>query len=404
MTSRDYFLEEIMEQPRIFNQLVHRGDFERIAGDLARRRFERIVITGCGDSHCAALAAWWFFRETMKREVFSLEAMNAARYLSDLFDERTLLLAVSASGRTPRVIECVQVARERGAFVLSITDNPSGELYGSGDDAILLGASPPEELKKTCYRSDPAKEYTGYHHEVGQTKTFTASMLALFLLAAKMGSLSRDEGRRGQSGSLERSLKEVSESCGDIISALNEQARAFAAGLDGAGPVFFLASGPCGAIARFGAYKMHEFALMGSSQDIEEYCHTYYYITDASATVVGLCPDTLSESRFAEIAPELSDSIGARVAAVVPEGAEIDRAFCIRIPWQGPTAVSPLVYALAVELIAHAIAVKAKRSTSIFRGGIETEKYVAGAMRIIRRSAVLLPSRFLTTSAEGTSQ
>ena len=50
-------------------------------------------------------------------------------------------------------------------------------------DCLLLHASPAEALQSTDYDNPEARAYVGYHHDVPQTKTYTASLLRVFQLA-----------------------------------------------------------------------------------------------------------------------------------------------------------------------------------------------------------------------------
>ena len=53
---------------------------------------------------------------------------------------------------------------------------------------MKLKVPPPETLETSSYVSEGAKEYTGYHHDVAQTKTYLANLAVQSLLLAYFSS------------------------------------------------------------------------------------------------------------------------------------------------------------------------------------------------------------------------
>ena len=70
------------------------------------------------------------------------DAASLAREMSDITAQDTVI-AVSASGSTPFTIEAVKIAREAGAKVIGISNNPNTELSVLSDHSIVL-ETPPE--------------------------------------------------------------------------------------------------------------------------------------------------------------------------------------------------------------------------------------------------------------------
>ncbi|MHA2499294.1 MAG: SIS domain-containing protein, partial [Candidatus Hodarchaeales archaeon] len=94
-------------------------------------------------------------------------------------------VGISVSGKTPRVQEALHCAKAKNALVAGITDNPNSPIAGMANElSIVTGASPPEALETSDYETVEAAQYTGYHHDCAQTKTYLANVFALLLLAA----------------------------------------------------------------------------------------------------------------------------------------------------------------------------------------------------------------------------
>jgi glutamine---fructose-6-phosphate transaminase (isomerizing) len=113
----------------------------------------------------------------------------AAYYGVDQDFGRSVVIALSQSGRTPDVVAHVERARSRGALTIALTNDPGSELGQAANLVVPLAA--------------------GSEHAVPATKTYTNQLAALALLAALAGGREREtiDGLRRtaelQEGSLE---------------------------------------------------------------------------------------------------------------------------------------------------------------------------------------------------------
>ncbi|NOY45047.1 MAG: SIS domain-containing protein, partial [Deltaproteobacteria bacterium] len=178
---------ELAEQPGVWRSLLGRFGEARHAVEaaLAGQPLERVVVTGCGDCHAAAEWAEWLWEPRLRAR--GLPAMELSRARPHLLGPGTLLVALSVSGKTPRVLEAAACARVVGARVLGLTDHPASPLAREADAVFWLGASPPEALDHTDYKDPRAAAYSGYHRPVPQTKTFGAMQLALVAVGQALG-------------------------------------------------------------------------------------------------------------------------------------------------------------------------------------------------------------------------
>ena len=151
--------------------------------------------------------------------------------------------------------------------------------------------------------------------------------------------------------------------------------------------VIFVASGPNNSTALFGAYKMFEFTLDGYAGDIEEYCHTKYFITTKRSLLVFLVPNKTSLIRVMEIEPIIRDEIEAKTIVFANSSLKEDihpHYTPVKLP--SKIELSPLVLTIPVEFLSYSIAKAQGLDTNNFRGGQETEKYVSGSYKTIRQS------------------
>ena len=90
----------------------------------------KAVITGAGDSYAAGLA----LAGSLPGSVRVVDPLTAA---TSHFDE-PIVVAVSVSGRTARVIDAVKFQKSRGKRVIAVTANESSELVNLADETLIL--------------------------------------------------------------------------------------------------------------------------------------------------------------------------------------------------------------------------------------------------------------------------
>lgn len=375
MLSAEYIFQEMMEQERI--AALHRA--------LPRPEWpgdpRRILITGSGDSYCAALFGKWLLAQGGETE--ALPAMDGSRAAREL-GRGDILIGISVSGHTVRVIEAATRALHNGAHVIAITDNLHSPLAKLATTVWPIHASPAEELFLTSYRDEDARQYVGYHHDVAQTKTFWAVILTLMRAAR----VAVDWPRL-----LENTRRLLAPSFFEPLLARAE-------GWAQSGQTFFLATGRAKILARFAAYKLYEFNRLACSSEIEEYCHTLYFVTRIGDTVVFLVDDDETAARGVEIVPVLAHLFAARIIWLQPQslsapiipGVPVEHVEVVMLPPSEGSIQQALDLLLAVEWITYAIGRIGAPDINMFHAGYDTERLVAGSLRTVRRSAIRAPS------------
>jgi glutamine---fructose-6-phosphate transaminase (isomerizing) len=137
------FLAEIREQPQALLRLIEQAPVYEEAARAAVERGPHIVrLVGHGSSDNAASygvyafgieSAWTALRDSISLSVY---------YGAKLDLERSIVVALSQSGRTPDVVAYVDRARERGALTIGVTNEPGSELARAADLTLPLAAGP----------------------------------------------------------------------------------------------------------------------------------------------------------------------------------------------------------------------------------------------------------------------
>ncbi|HEU5471734.1 MAG TPA: SIS domain-containing protein [Actinophytocola sp.] len=154
---------EIAAQPAVFDAVLgRRAEFAGVAAAIGRRRPRFALLAARGSSDHAALYAKYLIEILLRLPAGLASPSTTTLYgvEPDLAD--VLFLTVSQSGGSPDLVEATQAARRCGALTVAVTNNPESPLASVAELAVGIGAG--EELA------------------VAATKTYTASLLTLYLL------------------------------------------------------------------------------------------------------------------------------------------------------------------------------------------------------------------------------
>ena len=358
--------QEIQEQPAVLSRVL-RAARPAIEDFIEPGMPKRLHLVGCGDMFFAAEVVSWFARLHLKLDVRSWRGMDL-RWMSSALGLEDLVVCASVSGRTPRVIEAARAARRAGARVLGITDNEGSPFAKEVDRIVLLQTSPPSALS--------AGPYPGYHHPVGQTKTYTAVLLVELMAAA----------RAAGDGVLD--LEAVPARVAAYLPGLSRHVAAGAPEwLAGRENVLVLGSGPHLGTALYGAAKFLEYAVRAQAQCLEEVNHLEIFLADEHTLAVILAPDDASAGRAEELL-EPWENLGVRSLVVGPDGAYPGRRTA-RVPVEREAPhVAPFVQAAALQLIAYRGAVALGRDPDAWLGGVRTDLLIETSRRTVRGSRI----------------
>ena len=146
--------------------------------DELLRGVERIVVVACGTSYHAGLIGRYAIEEWARVPV-EMDIASEYRYRNPIVGANDLVVGITQSGETADTLAAMRLAREAGAKVLAVT-NVQGSQATRDADAVLLTRA-------------------GLEVGVAATKTFSAQVAAMYLLALRLaelrGSLPDDERR-----------------------------------------------------------------------------------------------------------------------------------------------------------------------------------------------------------------
>ena len=170
-----FMLKEIHEQPtaiadtiaeRFHHGELHLDGFGLDDDDL--RAINRVLVVGCGTALHAGLVGRYLIEE-WGGVATEADVASEWRYRNGVFDPRTLVLAISQSGETADTLAAMQIAKERGARVVAVT-NIMGSAIARAADGVL---------------------YTRAGLEIGvaASKTFTSQVTLMTLMALHLGAV-----------------------------------------------------------------------------------------------------------------------------------------------------------------------------------------------------------------------
>jgi glutamine---fructose-6-phosphate transaminase (isomerizing) len=172
-----FMLKEIYEQPDAVSETI--GDRARrgrlvLEGigltELEIQNLRRIVIVACGTAYHAGVVGRYIMEEWARVPV-EPDIASEWRYRNPVLSKDTLVIGISQSGETADTIAAMQLARRQGARTLAITNQ--------------LGTQITREVDSVLYTR------AGLEIGVAATKTFTAQVALLSLIALKLAQVRR---------------------------------------------------------------------------------------------------------------------------------------------------------------------------------------------------------------------
>ena len=166
--TRSWMESEIRSQPALLARLAEGAAplAQELARAISRRHPRFVVLTARGSSDHAAIYGKYLL-ETDAGLVASLAAPSVYSIYGGRPDVRdALVIGISQSGQSPDIVTTVAGARAGGALTLAITNDESSPLAQASDLRLPLQVGP--------------------ERSVAATKTFTAELLAVWLLVQAM--------------------------------------------------------------------------------------------------------------------------------------------------------------------------------------------------------------------------
>ena len=167
-----FMLKEIYEQPDAIEETI--GDRIRHGrleldglglDDEEIRNLRRIVIVACGTAYHSGVVARYAIEEWARIPV-EHDIASEWRYRNPVLSKDTLVIGITQSGETADTLAAMRLARESRAHTLAITN--------------MMGTQITREVDSVLYTR------AGIEMGVAATKTFTAQVSLLYLVALKL--------------------------------------------------------------------------------------------------------------------------------------------------------------------------------------------------------------------------
>ena len=342
---RHFMLKEIYEQPRAIMDTL-RGRLSYDTGNVYLdeaglseddvKGLKKIFIVACGTSWHAALVAKFMIEEIARLPV-EVDVGSEFRYRDPLIDEKSLLIAITQSGETADTLAAMREAKGKGGKVFSVC-NVVGSTAARESDGIIYTHAGPEI-------------------GVAATKTFTAQLVALYILAIYLGRarglLSQAEGKN----KLETlsQLPNLVEKILEDSDRIEEMARHYFQYTD----FLYLGRGPNYPIALEGALKLKEISYIhAEGYPAGEMKHGPIALIDDKMPTVALITRNNVYDKVISNIMEVK-ARGGKVIAIANEGDQDISAKADDVVYlpQFDHLLTPVLLAIPLQLFAYHIAV-----------------------------------------------
>ena len=341
---RHFMAKEIHEQPEVVGHtLAHYLDMTNGRVVLPQalpfdfRKLQRASIAACGTAYYAGLVSKYWF-ERFARLPVEIDVASEFRYRNAPYENGNLAMFVSQSGETADTLATLRHAKQEGQHVLSIVNVPSSTIARESDVVLPTLAGP----------------------EIGvaSTKAFTCQLAALACLAIAAGR-ARGVVNENDEQNLFRALVEVPRLMAEALAlepAIERLARDLARSQD----VLYLGRGTSYPLALEGALKLKEISYIhAEGYAAGELKHGPIALIDEKMPIIVIAPfDRIFEKTVSNM-QEVAARGGRIILITDPKGAEqatVPTLATLILPEMAAT-VTPLIYAIPIQLIAYHTAV-----------------------------------------------
>ncbi len=343
---RHFMLKEIHEQPEsIISSLRGRISFEDLSirlkdltlSDEKIGEIEKIFLTGMGTSmHAAMLGRLWF--EKLSGIPAEWDNSSEFRYRDPIISEKTLFISISQSGETADTLAAMQLMNESRIDQITLCNHPNAQSSRLANDTLQIRA--------------------GLEIGVAASKTFTCSLVTLYLLAIHIG-IVRGHIDQKIIPDLINELAKLPELMGSLLknkTIYEELAEKYHNHPD----FLFLGRGLNFPVALEGALKLKEISyLHAEGYPAGEMKHGPISLIDNQMPIVTIIPQ---DSTYQKMLNNLSEA-QARGGVIIAIASESDISIkntadhVIKIP-DCSELLSPLLTIIPLQLLSYYIAVR----------------------------------------------
>lgn len=311
---------EVNEQPAIWRRiLADQAQIQEVAARLAARRPRFVLLVARGTSDHAALYAKYLVEITHGLPAGLASPSTLTSYGARPRLDDVLLIAVSQSGGSPDLVRTIEIGRAQGAVTLALTNNATSPLAQAAELHLDIRA--------------------GAEQAVAATKSYTAQMLTLYLLLARM---------RGDDGRAAERLP----GWGETLLAQDSVLAGIAQRYRFAQRLVVTARGYSYPTAREAALKLMETSYI-SAQAFSgaDLLHGPLAMIDPLVPVLTVIPEGVGGNAMRQVLPRLRDA-RADVFCVGHGGAVAEVSAGLVLPEGVPEEVCPMLEILPFQMLA----------------------------------------------------
>lgn len=316
-------LKEIHEQPNIVQKTGTQNleKIEEFCNIVTNSR--ALFLVGSGTSYHSALIAKHILSKFAKIRAEAIIS-SEFQYTFDDIDKTSAIIAISQSGETADVLQSVKAAKQMGARILSIVNNPTSSLARISDSSLSIDCGP----------------------EIGvaATKSFTAQLSLIYTIVDRLcnGCLDFEANKAFLVGALRQVLD------------TEIQIRSIAEGLRDARDIYIIGRSIHYAIALEGALKIKELAYVHTEGIAAgELKHGPLALIDRNSYVLLVNPNDIASEDNIASAYEIK-ARGAKIIGISDRPNNVYDIF-IKIP-SVKSAFYPIIEVLPFQILAYYLA------------------------------------------------
>ncbi len=343
---KHFMQKEIAEQPEgLLDTIRGRALFGESRVELDDVRLtrdqiggiRRVLLLGMGTSLHAAMVGRYFF-ERIAGLPAEFDNASEMRYREPLIGPDTLVVSVTQSGETVDTLAAMEEAQRKGCPQIAITNQPGSQATRMAEGTVAT----------RC----------GLEIGVCSTKTFTASITAMYLLSCYLAQERGLADRERMAGYFEP-LARLPNLAGEVLK-LEPQIEKLAHRFHRCENFLFLGRGLQFPVAMEGALKLKEVSYIhAEGYPAGEMKHGPIALIDAEMPVIALCPrDGLREKMLSNI-----EQVKTREGTVIAVGTEGDRELeekadeTIFVP-DLPGLLAPVLTSIPLQMFGYHVAVR----------------------------------------------
>ena len=243
-----FMLKEIYEQPKTVADTIspRMKDGDIVIEELKMteeelRAVKRIHIVACGSAYHTGVTAKYVI-ERLVRIPVEVDVASEFRYRNPILEEGSMVVVISQSGETADTLAALRESQARGMKVLGIV-NVVGSTIARESDSVMYTWAGPEI-------------------SVATTKAYSAQLVALYMLAMKLGK-AKGVIEEPLFAQLLADLKRLPEQI-EFLLGQKTKIQRFANRYVGAKDIFFIGRGIDYAISLEGSLKLKEISYIHS--------------------------------------------------------------------------------------------------------------------------------------------